>query len=101
MLLFQLLHVRESLDPATGQALKRAAPVFSLLAMVALFNGVGGGAVGEVEFDVGDAGRPELEQHAGAVREDGGAEGHGMGIFHEPGCAGRRRRTRERQCIGW
>ncbi|MGT9866604.1 acyltransferase family protein [Stenotrophomonas maltophilia group sp. P373] len=36
MLLFQLLHVRQSLDPATSQALKRAAPVFSLLAMMAL-----------------------------------------------------------------
>ncbi len=36
VLLFQLLHVRQSLDPATSQALKRAAPVFSLLAMMAL-----------------------------------------------------------------
>lgn len=36
VLLFQLLHVRQSLDPATRQALKRAAPVFSLLAMMAL-----------------------------------------------------------------
>lgn len=36
VLLFQLLHVRQSLDPATSQTLKRAAPVFSLLAMMAL-----------------------------------------------------------------
>ncbi|MCO7489584.1 acyltransferase family protein [Stenotrophomonas maltophilia] len=36
VLLFQLLHMRQSLDPATSQALKRAAPVFSLLAMMAL-----------------------------------------------------------------
>lgn len=36
VLLFQLLHVRQSLDPATSQALKRAAPVFSLLVMIAL-----------------------------------------------------------------
>ncbi|TFZ44502.1 acyltransferase [Stenotrophomonas maltophilia] len=36
VLLFQLLHVRASLDQVTGAALKRAAPVFSLLAVAAL-----------------------------------------------------------------
>ncbi len=36
VLLFQVLHVRQPQDPVTTAALKRAAPVFSLLAMVAL-----------------------------------------------------------------
>ncbi len=36
VLLFQLLHVRQPVDAVTTIALKRAAPVFSLLAMVAL-----------------------------------------------------------------